>query len=50
MTTSTMFLAKDRGLKQRENLYSYLDIEAKTSVFIRSHLDQDQIIVRDNAI
>lgn len=45
-----MCLANFKGFKQRDNRYSYLDIEAKTSMFIRSHLDQDQIIVWDNAI
>ncbi len=45
--------------KEREQTFSYcvptstsshLDIEAETSVFVRSHLDQDQIIMWDNSI
>lgn len=31
-------------------LSSHLDIEAEASVFIRSHLDQDQVIVRDYSV
>lgn len=29
---------------------SHLNVEAETSVLVRSHLDQDQIIVRDDTI
>lgn len=45
--------------KEHEHTFSFcvpfsvnsnLDIEAKTSVFVRSHLDQDQIIMRDSSI
>ena len=31
-------------------IISHLDVEAESSVFVWSHLDQDQIIMRDDSI
>ena len=47
-----------QGAKERLRLFNYaltciishLHIEAKSSMFIRSHLDEDQIIMRDHSI